>query len=136
MVYILIELFQKRLTISFLINETFMDIPIYKIKWYESDINGTKYLNRVCDDSLNDKNIFKVLKTTTNEVFEKCDGGYLLKVYIPFADKTAFDLLETATDIVIKIGNFKRNIPLPDVIRKYSVDSAKLESGNLSIVFK
>ena len=118
------------------LNETFMDIPIYKIKWYESDINGMKYLNRVCDDSLNDKNIFKVLKTTTNEVFEKCDGGYLLKVYIPFADKTAFDLLETATDIVIKIGNFKRNIPLPDVIRKYSVNSAKLESGNLSIVFK
>lgn len=118
------------------LNETFMDIPTYKIKWYESDINGMEYLYRVCMDSLNDKNIFNVLKTTTNETFEKLEDGYLLNVYIPFADKDEFDLLESATDIVIKIGNFKRNIPLPDVIRKYSVESAKLNDGILKIIFK
>jgi len=118
------------------LNETFMDIPTYKIKWYESDINGMEYLERVCKDSLNDETIFEVLKTTTNEVFEKLDDGYLLKVYVPFADKKQFDLLESATDIVIKIGNFKRNIPLPDVIRKYSVDSAKLNDGVLNVIFK
>lgn len=118
------------------LNETFMDIPTYKIKWYESDINGMEYLDRVCRDSLNDKNIFEVLKTTTNEIFEKIDDGYLLKVYIPFADKKQFDLLESPTDIVIKIGNFKRNIPLPDVLRKHSVTSAKFEDKTLNIIFK
>lgn len=118
------------------LNETFMDIPTYKIKWYESDINGMEFLERVCKDSLKDENIFEVLKTTTNEVFEKLDDGYLLKVYVPFADKKQFDLLESATDIVIKIGNFKRNIPLPDVIRKYSVFSAKFDDGILNIIFK
>ncbi len=118
------------------LNETFMDIPTYKIKWYESDINGMEYLDRVCRDSLNDKNIFEVLKTTTNEIFEKIDDGYLLKVYIPFADKKQFDLLESPTDIIIKIGNFKRNIPLPDVLRKHSVTSAKFEDKTLNIIFK
>lgn len=118
------------------LNETFMDIPTCKIKWYESDINGMEYLDRVCRDSLNDKNIFEVLKTTTNEIFEKIDDGYLLKVYIPFADKKQFDLLESPTDIVIKIGNFKRNIPLPDVLRKHSVTSAKFEDKTLNIIFK
>lgn len=118
------------------LNETFMDIPTYKIKWYESDINGMEYLDRVCRDSLKDKNIFEVLKKTTNEVFEKIDDGYLLKVYIPFADKKQFDLLESPTDIVIKIGNFKRNIPLPDVLRKHSVTSAKFENKTLNIIFK
>ena len=118
------------------LNSVFGSIPTYKIKWYEVDINGIEGLNRIAKDSLNDENLFKVLKTTLNETFEKTDNGYRLEIYIPFADKTDFDLLESSTDIIIKIGNFKRNIPIPNVIRKYSISSAKLENEKLAIIFE
>jgi len=114
----------------------FSNIPIYKIKWYEIDINGVSGLNRVVVDSLQDKNIFKVLKTTVNETFEKTEKGYRLDVYVPFTEKKNFDLFESSTDIIVKIGNFKRNIPIPHIIKRYSIASAKLNDGVLSIYFE
>ncbi len=114
----------------------FSNIPVYKIKWYESDINGVEGLERIVADSLQDEGIFKVLKTTENETFNKTDNGYRLDVYVPFADRRDFDLFESGTDVIIKIGNFKRNIPIPNSIRKYQLGSAKLNDGILSINFE
>lgn len=118
------------------LKSVFTNTPIYKIKWYESDINGSDYLERVAKDSLLDKNIFNVLKTTVNETFTKNEDGYSLEVYIPFANKTDFDLHQSDREVIIKIGNFKRNIPIPDVIRKYSIASAKLQDEKLEIIFR
>lgn len=118
------------------LNAVFADVPTYKIKWYEVDINGIEGLERVVDDSLNDEDIFKVLKTTQNEVYKKTDNGYKLEVHIPFADKKDFDLLEADGELILKIGNFKRNIPMPTVIRKYSVNKAKLDNDILNIYFE
>ncbi len=114
----------------------FIDIPTFKIKWYERDINGIEGLNRVMEDSLQNKDIFKVLKNTLNEAFVKLENGYSLEVYIPFANKTDFELYQSDREVIIKIGNFKRNIPLPDVIRKYSITSAKLQDEKLKIIFQ
>lgn len=118
------------------INLVFSNIPIYKVKWYEVDINGVGGLERVVRDSLQDENIFKVLKTRINETFEKTEKGYCLNVYVPFTDKKDFDLFESGTDIIVKIGNFKRNIPIPNIIRKYSIASARLNEEVLKIYFE
>lgn len=118
------------------INAVFSNIPIYKIKWYEVDINGIEGLEHVASDSLKDENLFKVLKTTANETYKKTEKGYQLDVYLPFTDKKDFELFESGTDIIIKIGNFKRNIPLPNVIRKYTLASAKLNDEVLRINFE
>jgi arsenite/tail-anchored protein-transporting ATPase len=118
------------------IESVFSGIPTYRIKWYEVDINGLGGLERVVADSLQDENIFKVLKTTVNETYKKTEKGYQLDVYLPFTDKKDFDLFESGTDIIVKIGNFKRNIPIPNVIKKYSLASAKLNEEVLSINFE
>ena len=118
------------------INSVFSNIPIYKVKWYEVDVNGVAGLDRIIRDSLQDENIFKILKATVNEIFEKTEKGYRLNVYLPFTNKKDFDLFESGTDIIVKIGNFKRNIPIPNIIRKYSIASAKLNDDVLSIYFE
>ena len=118
------------------LDDVFWGIPTYKIKWYDSDVNGVEGLEKIANDFLEDKKIFDVLKITENETFKKLEQGYLLDLYIPFVDKSHFDLYQSDTEVIIKIGNFKRNIPMPDVIRKYSIDSAKLENERLKIIFK
>ncbi|MCI6191061.1 MAG: ArsA family ATPase [Clostridium sp.] len=117
------------------LNEVFLDMPKYKVKWYEIDINGFEGLQRIINDSLEDENIFNVLKFNSNETFKKLENGYSLTLKIPFAEKDDFDLFESSNEIIIKIGNFKRNIPLPDVVRKYSISNAKFENGELNIIF-
>ncbi|SHH76368.1 ArsA family ATPase [Clostridium grantii] len=117
------------------IESVFFNIPIINIKWYEVDINGIEGLNRIVKDSLNIKNIFEVQKITVSEKFEKTKDGYKLEVYVPFGDKNALDLYETGTDISISIGNFKRNIPCPNTLKKYSISKAKFNNDYLAIYF-
>ena len=64
------------------------------------------------------------------------EGGYQLDVFLPCADKSSIDLYQATTDIVIKTGNFKRNIPLPNILRNYVVTGAKFDDGKLSILFE
>jgi len=118
------------------IDSVFLNLPRFKIKWYEVDINGIEGLERIVKDSLEVKDILKVQKITFSEKFEKVESGYKLKVYVPFGDKKDLELYETGSDISIKIGNFKRNIPCPNSLRKYSISKADFKEDYLSIYFE
>ncbi len=70
------------------------------------------------------------------ERFMQVENGYQLEVFLPYANKEDIDLYQSATDLIIKTGNFKRSIPLPNIFRSYMVSEAKFEEGKLRIYFK
>ncbi|MCR5214016.1 MAG: ArsA family ATPase [Eubacterium sp.] len=118
------------------LKESFAALPIYEIPWYDEELKGEENIKRIVDDVLAKCDVFKVRYITEREVFTQTDDGYLLEVNIPGADKTDIDLYQATTDIVIKTGNFKRNIPLPNALRTYAVSGAKFEEGRLRISFE
>lgn len=117
------------------LEEVFGQMPIYYIKWYSEEIGGEAAISRINEDSFAKADMLGVLKQTECESFLKTANGYQLLLSVPFADKKEMDLVETATELVIKVGNFKRNIPLPLTLRKYKVSKAKFEEGKLCISF-
>jgi len=117
------------------LKDSFAALPIYEIPWYDEELKGEN-IKRIVDDVLAKSDVFKVRNITEREVFTQIDDGYLLEVNIPGADKTDIDLYQATTDIVIKTGNFKRNIPLPNALRTYVVSGAKFEEGRLCISFE
>ncbi|MCC3868173.1 ArsA family ATPase [Terrisporobacter mayombei] len=114
----------------------FVGIPTYNIPWYDEELRGIKSVNRICNDVLNDNKVFDFVEITKREVYEKNEGGYLLSVFIPLAKKSDLELYQSESDVVIKLNNFKRNIPLPNILRNYLITSAKLEEGTLKIQFE
>ena len=116
--------------------ESFSALPIYEIPWYDEELKGEANIKRIVDDVLAGKDVFEVKNITERENFIQTDSGYQLDVNIPGAEKEDIDLYQSATDIVIKTGNFKRNIPLPNILRTYTVAGAKLEDGRLHIRFE
>lgn len=113
----------------------FGNIPIGHIKWYDTDINGLESLDRLTADVLTEEDLLEVRNTIPNEVYEKNKEGYLLTVNLPFADKEDVVLHESGQDIMIRIGNFKRNIPIPDTLRNLAISSAKMNDNKLTIQF-
>lgn len=113
----------------------FAGIPQYRIKWYDSEIAGIQALDRIMQDVLQDNDLLSVKTTKLNEEYEKTDEGYQLKLFLPNANKGEIILHESGTDIIICLGNFKRSIPLPNVLRKYQVGGAKLKEDFLYIPF-
>lgn len=118
------------------IKESFAALSIYEIPWYDEELKGEKAIRRIVEDVLADEDVFAVKHITEREYFEQTIEGYQLKVFLPNAEKGNIDLYQAATDVVIKTGNFKRSIPLPNVLRSYTVTGAKFEDGVLCIRFE
>ena len=118
------------------LKESFSALPIYEIPWYEEELRGVDNIKRIVEDVLSEKEVFEGKTITERESFKQIETGYQLDVFLPCADKSNIDLYQGTTDIVIKIGNFKRNIPLPNILRNYVVAGAKFDEGTLRILFE
>ena len=118
------------------LKESFSALPIYEIPWYDEELKGEENIRKIVKDSLSGNEVFEMKIITEKESFKQIEGGYQLDVFLPYADKSSTDLYQATTDIVIKIGNFKRNIPLPNILRNYVVAGAKFDDGKLSILFE
>lgn len=117
------------------IKESFGNLPMNEIPWYDEEMDSIEGLRRICRDALSDNDIFEVKEILERESFEMVDDGYTLKVIIPGISKDELDIYQSQTDVVIKVDNFKRNIPLPNILRKYIIDEANLENGQLLLHF-
>ncbi len=117
------------------IKSSFADVPLYSVKWYESDINGIPGLERIIADSLEDDSVLDIREIKPSESFEKTESGYQFSINLPFTQRQNFELFESGTDIIIKANNFRRSIPLPDTIRAFRIDSADFADSRLIIRF-
>ncbi|MBF4695575.1 ArsA family ATPase [Fusibacter ferrireducens] len=111
----------------------FGEIPIYKIPWFDRDLNGLVGIDLIVKEVLKTRDVFGVIKDIQGETYEKVKGGYILKLNLPCVEKADVKLHESLTDIIIKIGNFKRNIPKPSTLRNHEIANAKFDEGILTI---
>ncbi len=117
------------------INDVFNNCPIYSIRWYDTDLCGMDAIDKICKDVLNHDDLFDIKEILPGETYEMSEDGYRLSVTLPCSKKDEINLHQSGTDIIIKIGNFKRNIPIPNTLRSYQIVSAKLEEQVLKIQF-
>lgn len=118
------------------LKECFQGVKVYEIPWYSEELAGVKALERISEEILNDSNIFAIGISGDREQFIENEKGYLLKLPLPGGKKENMDLYQSGTDIIIKIDNFKRSIPIPNVLRNYTVTGAKMENEVLSVQFE
>lgn len=117
------------------LEECFTGLPIWYIRWYDEELKGLDAVGRICQDVLTE-DVFASRMDGPREEFRENEQGYLLRVPIPYVEKDELDVYQSESDVVIKLGNFKRNIPLPDSIRTYEITSAKLEKEYLNMQFE
>lgn len=118
------------------LKESFAALPIYEIPWYDEELRGEDNIRRIVNDVFAENDVFESRIITERENFIQTETGYQLDVSVPGADKGDLDLYQASTDVVIKMGNFKRNIPLPNILRTYEISGAKFENGILHIGFE
>lgn len=117
------------------LQNVFAQCPIYYIRWYDTDLCGSEAVDKICRDVLNQADLFNAKVNQQGESYEMTDEGYRLSIYLPFMKKEELNLHQSGTDVIIKIGNFKRNIPIPNSLRNYSIASAEFEEQVLKIEF-
>lgn len=117
------------------LSDVFDQIPIYHIPWFDTDLNGIDGLQQLIDSSFSDCELFQSIDYKVSERYEKTEQGYQLLLCIPCAKKEEIDLHVSGSDVIIKLGNFKRNIPLPNALRRYKIENASVVDQQLRIHF-
>jgi len=109
-------------------------LPTTLVRRYQTDLQGIPALERLAADSVPD-DAFAPAPVLENETYAKLADGYALTLRTPFAAKDEIDLFESASELTIRIGNFKRKVMLPDVLRRQRVTSARCDGETLVIHF-
>ncbi len=74
----------------------------------------------------------------TGEPFrlKKVNGAYQLQIKMPFISREDIDLNVLPEELIVKIGTYKRHIPLPRPVAASKSVKAKLEGDTLNITLK
>lgn len=111
----------------------FGHLPIIELPWYETDICGQESLQRLAEEVLDRQELFSVRPRVEHERYLPAADGYLLILYLPLVQKEALEVYRSATDLIVRIGNFKRSIPLPNSLRHAEIVSARLADQELTV---
>lgn len=119
------------------IETCFEQIPKYYIPWYDTDLLGLDAINRICDDVFAERNdLFEIKADIEGEKYEQTETGYDLKLFLPNISKDEVVVNLSGSDVIVKIGNYKRNIPMPNTLRGLEVTNATFDQSTLVIAFK
>lgn len=119
-----------------MIEGNFRPLPIWHVPYYAEEIVGVSALSRLATDCFGDEDPGSIFyKGILQEVVEKEDGGYQLRIPLPFVTSTDVRLRKRGDEMFVTIGNFKREMILPTVLAKRKATGGRLHKGVLEIDF-
>jgi len=114
---------------SHTIEEAFSPLPILTVPLMDSEVVGLERLRQMGQLVYGDLDPAAIL-------FKKGKAGrYVLGLKLPFVSKEDVQLTRSGDELIVHIGNQKRNIVLPRVLVGLDVQTAKMEDGEVQVVF-
>lgn len=118
-----------------LVEECFSPVPIYDVPFFDTEVVGLDMLDKMGQAVFGDADPASVFFKGKMQTIEPTPSGFLLKMPLPLATKEQLDLLQTGDELVVQVGDYKRNLILPRALATLQISSAKLENGELRVTF-
>jgi arsenite-transporting ATPase len=106
------------------------------VNLFGGEIIGYRHLEELANKIYGPQNPLERFFKEEPYQFTKSNNGYQLKLKLPFASKKDVELNKRYDELVIRIGGFKRHIPLPRQVAALDAVRAKLDKEYLNIFFK
>jgi arsenite-transporting ATPase len=117
------------------VEEAFAPLPILKAPLMEQEVMGLAMLERFGEAVYGALDPTAVLHQGQIHQIRQEDSQYVLTLTVPFITKEEISLSQVGDELVVQVGNFKRNIILPRALVGMESRGAKLEDDRLSIRF-
>jgi arsenite-transporting ATPase len=126
-----------------LIRECFHPLPIFEVPFFPQEVTGIEMLKRMAQSLFGEVSVRGDDGDPTNhfytgkpqEIFRQ-NGHYVLSIPLPLVAREQVNLHRSVFDeLIVRIGNWKRNISLPMGLAKLEIDGAKYVDDRLNIFF-
>jgi arsenite/tail-anchored protein-transporting ATPase len=134
------EFYEKRVATQAkyleIIENSFRPLPLFRVPYYADEVVGVEALSQLAADCFGEADPGDIFyRGLVQEVVEIEDGGYRLRLPLPFVTSDKVKLRKRGDEMFITIGNFKREMILPTVLAKRRAIGGALNDGILEIDF-
>ena len=126
-----------------LVHECFHPLPIFEVPLFDQEVTGIPMLHRMADTVYGPNPVRdgdgdptrKFYVGKPQEVFRR-DNEYVLSIPLPLVERSEVNLHRSVFDeLIVRIGNWKRNVSLPIGLAKLEIAGARYEGDRLNILF-
>src|SRR5712691_672279 len=129
------DLYRNQEKMRLMIHNTFAPLPIWEAPYYSRDILGIKQLGELAQAVYGDLDPTQVFhRGPIQEVIRQGDT-YVLRLPLPHVEMDKVLMTKKGDEMIIEIGNFKRDITLPAVLANQEAKLARFVDKALEIHF-
>lgn len=127
-----------------LVHECFQPLPIFEVPLFDQEVTGIEMLRRMGNTVFGPATTRGGEGDPTRQFYVgkpqeiiRRNGQYVLSLPLPLVERSDVQLHRSVFDeLIVRIGNWKRNIALPLGLAKLDIVSAKYEGDRLNIAFQ
>lgn len=117
------------------IKSYFHPLPVQTVPMMEHEVVGLERLDELGRLLFDTRDPVAVQSSGRQFSFEKRDRGYLLHLRMPFVDRKDIDLTKHGHDLIVRVGSFKRFVPLPRAVAMLEPSGAHYIDHELQVTF-
>jgi len=118
-----------------IIEQCFAPVPILTLPLFEREIVGIPMLRAMGRTLYEDDDPTKFFFRGQVQNIEGEDSNYTLNLILPFTAKGDIGVMRSNDELIVEVGNFRRNIILPQRLKGLLIAGAKFEDNRLKIRF-
>lgn len=119
-----------------LVEQAFAPVPVLRAPFFEQEVVGAVMLERLGEAVFGSDAPERVLYHEQSLALKMDGDGAELRLRVPFAEKGDVKLKKIGLELVIRVGERKRNIVLPSALASFRPRDARLEGGELRVRFE
>jgi arsenite-transporting ATPase len=117
------------------VHQTFSPLPIWEVPYYSHDIIGITRLGELAEALFKETDPTQVFYRGPIQEITREGDSYILRLPLPHVEMRKVQMSKKGDEMIIEIGNFKRDITLPAILAKQEATVAKFVNKALEIHF-
>lgn len=116
--------------------DMFSPVPVLQVPLFQEEVCGRDALLRMAAECFGERDPSDVFFNGSPQTVAKEGDRHVMSLSLPFAARGEVSLSQRGEELVIKVGQYKRNVLLPKLLAGLNASSAKFEDQTLKITFE
>ncbi|MBO0792647.1 MAG: ArsA family ATPase, partial [Ktedonobacteraceae bacterium] len=117
------------------IHDTFAPLPIWEVPYYPQEIIGLEQLKELGQQIFGEQDPTQIFHRGPVQEITRQGDTYILRLPLPHVEMNKVQMTKKGDEMIVEIGNFKRDITLPSVLANHAATVARFANKALEIHF-
>src|SRR5437867_1468961 len=117
------------------VRESFEPVPILTARLFDREMVGVELLEDMGREVYADNDVTSILYQDEPIRVRRRGNGYSLTMRLPFVSRDDMDVHRRGDELFVRVGSYKRNLLLPQTLKRLEVRGANFVGDHLEIAF-